>query len=174
MRIALARAPCYTIIYMEEHIISWVAAEYEHHEHSADWYWAVGIITVSLAIAFIIVGNMLLSIIILLGVGTLFFYSKHLPRTIEYKISRNGIRAGKVLYPWGTLHSFWILEKEESAKDYHRPKLLLISKKTFMPHIIIPLNEFILDDVRHVVSHLLPEEPYAEPFVERISRKIGF
>lgn len=159
---------------MEEHIISWVATEYEHREHSADWYWAIGIITVCLAIAFIIVGNMLLAIIILLGVGTLFFYSKHPPEVLEYKISRKGVRAGKVLYPWETLHSFWILEKDESAKDYHQPKLLLISKKTFMPHIIIPLNEFILDDVRHIVSHLLIEEPRVEPIIERISRKIGF
>ena len=36
--------------------IEWDAHEYEHKERSADWFWAVGIISVSMAVAAIIFG----------------------------------------------------------------------------------------------------------------------
>ena len=159
---------------MYDDTISWVAAEYEHQEHGADWYWALGIITVSLAIAFIIAGNMLLSVIIILGMGILLYYEKHPAPVVEYKISKAGIRAGKILYPWESLHSFWILQKEEDAKDYHAPKLLLVSKKHLMPHIVIPLTEFVLEDVHEIIGKMVPEEPRVEPLPDRLMRKLGF
>lgn len=159
---------------MDSYSISWINHEYEHREHSADWFWAVGIITVSLAVAFIIVGNILFSIILLIGVGLLLYYAKHPPEPKEYRISKNGIRAGDTLYPWETLHSFWIIEKEENAKDYHEPKLLLTSKKAMMTHIIIPLNEYIVDDVHEILYNMIPEEPRVEPLPDRLIRKLGF
>lgn len=159
---------------MEEYTISWVAPEFEHHEHSADWYWAVGIISVSLAVAFVIVGNMLLSIIIILGMSMLLFHAKHPPRVLEYKLSKKGVSAGNTLYPWETLSSFWILEGTENVKYPRQPKIILTSKKPLMPHIVIPLREFVLDEVHQSLSHMLPEEPQMEPLPERIMRKIGF
>lgn len=154
--------------------ISWVAPEYDHREHTADWYWAVGIVSVSLAVAFVIVSNTLLSIIILLGMGTLLAYAKHPPKNIEYEFSKKGIRAGKTLYPWETLDSFWILEGHSSANEQRVPKLLLISKKTFVPHIVILLNEFILEEVHQSLGHMLREEPQMEPLHDRLMRVIGF
>lgn len=161
-------------MYMDPDNIMWVAPEYEHHNHGADWYWAMGIITVSLAIAFVIVDNLLLSIIILLGMGTLLYYAKRGPRIIEFKISKSGILADKTLYSWKSLNSFFILEKEEGTKDYHEPKIMLISKKPFMTHIIIPINEYILEEVHATLAHMLPEVPHTEPLAERVARKLGF
>lgn len=154
--------------------ISWVAPEYDHREHATDWYWATGIISVSFAIAFVFLGNTLLSVIILLAMSTLLFYAKHPPKNIEYKISRKGISAGKMLYPWETLDSFWILEGHHGTKEYRAPKLLLVSKKTFMPHIVILLNEFMLEEIHQTMSHMLHEEPQMEPIHDRLIRKLGF
>ncbi len=158
----------------DDYIISWTAAEYEHREHGADWYWALGIISLSLALAFIIIGNMLLSIILLLGVGTLLFHTKTPPQNKDYECSKRGIRAGKTLYPWETLESFWILEGSEDVKYSHGPKILLTSKKPLMPHIVIPLSELIVNEVHRALSRTLPEEPQVEPLPERLMRKIGF
>lgn len=154
--------------------ISWVAPEYDHHEHSADWYWAVGIVSVSLAVAFVIVGNTLLSIIVILGMGTLLAHAKHPPKITEYKLSKKGVSAGETLYPWKTLDSFWVLEGDENAKYPHSPKILLTSKKTFMPHIVIPLAEHVIEEVHQFLAHMLHEEPQVEPLPERLMRKIGF
>lgn len=159
---------------MEDYALSWVAPEYEHREHSADWYWAVGIISISLAVAFVIVGNTLLSIIIILGMGSLLAYAKHPPKMTEYELSKKGISVGKTLYPWRTLESFWVLEGNEDAKYPHSPKIILTSKKRLMPQIIIPINEYIVDEVHQSLSHMLHEEHQVEPLPDRLMRKIGF
>lgn len=159
---------------MNEHAIVWVAPEYEHREHSADWFWAVGIISVSLAVAFVIVGNMLLSIIILVGMGMLLFYSKHPPRLVEYSLTKQGVKAGATLYPWETISSFWILEAVSNAKFHRDPKIIFTSKKAFMPHIVVPLNHAVIEDVHQTLLAILPEEHQMEPLPERLMRKIGF
>lgn len=157
-----------------DYTISWTAPEYDHHEHTADWYWAVGIVSVSFAIAFVIVGNTLLSIVLLLGMGTLLSYAKHPPQDTEYQLSKKGVRAGKTLYPWDTLDSFWILEGSHTEKRELAPKLLITSKKTFMPHIVIPLNAIVLAEVHQTMSHMIHEEPQVEPLHDRFMRVLGF
>ena len=164
----------YTILNMNDYNISWTAPEYEHHEHSAGWYWALGIISVSLAVAFVIVGNTLLSIIIILGMGTLLAYAKHPPRNIQCSLSKRGLKAGEKLYPWETLESFWVLEGSKEAKYSHDPKILLTSKKPLTPHIVVPLDESVIDDVHRSLARMLPEEPQVEPLPARLMRRIGF
>lgn len=159
---------------MNDHMISWSAPEYEHREHSADWYWALGIITVSLAIAFVILGNTLLSIIIVVGIGTLLLYAKQVPKNIDCTISKRGISAGKTLYPWESLASFWILERDDSARFSHGPKVLLTSKKQFMLPIVIPLPDSLVEEVHQTLGELLHESPQIEPLADRLMRAIGF
>lgn len=161
-------------LYMDEYTISWVAPEYEHREHDSDWYWAVGIISVSLAVAFVIIGNILLSIILLVGMGTILSHSRHYPKNVEYELSKKGVRAGKTLYPWETLDSFWIIEGHTKGVHEFSPKLLVTSKKTFMPHIVIPLSEFVLEEVHHLMSQMIHEVPQMEPPLDRLIRAIGF
>lgn len=157
-----------------DHRISWVAPEYDHVEHGADWFWALGIISVSLAVAFVIVGNSLLSIITLIGMGSLLFYSKHGPKMVEYELSKKGVRAGETIYPWESLESFWIVDGHDGSKQIHGPKILITSKKTLMHHIVIPLDELSLEEVHQAMAHMLPEEHQIEPFPDRLMRKIGF
>ncbi len=150
--------------------ITWLAPVHEHREHSADWYWSVIIITIALGVAFIIVGNILLSIIIILGVGTLLALSRHEPRVAEYELSRKGIRIDKTVYLWETLESFWILEETPTTTG----KILLTSKKTLMPHIVIPLDARRREEVHAALAHMLHEEPQIEPLPDRLMRWLGF
>lgn len=160
---------------MQQDSIIWRTIEHGHREQSTDWYWAVGIITVSLAIAFFIVGNSLLSIILLLGVGTLFVSSKRSPQTVECEISEQGIRTDRTLYPWQTLSSFWIHETVNQKTGIPTQLLLLTSKKSFMPQIIVPLgSEAPLKEIQAVLAHMLTEEPQTEPISHRIMQKLGF
>lgn len=155
--------------------LSWSAAEHEHQQHSQDWYWVVGIITVSLAIAFFILNNSLLSIILILGISILMVHTKTPPKILSYEISRKGVRAGKTLYLWDTLDSFWIQERTEKDKDFITSKLLLTSKKPLMPHIVIPISDSIdLEDLHAILSNKLEEVYQIEPLPDRIMRTLGF
>ncbi len=154
--------------------ITWFAPIHEHREHSADWYWAVSIIVVALAVTFFIVGNIFLSIIVILGVGTLLVHAKTTPRILEYEISSKGIRVDTKLYPWESLESFWILEESQSGEIHSGAKILLISKKLLMPHIVIPLDTDLTEEVHKALTQVLHEEPQVEPLPDRIMRKLGF
>lgn len=159
---------------MEHDRLLWSAPQYERYEHTADWYWVVGIITTALAIAFFIAGNMLLSLIIIIGVGTLLYHSKKEPTLIEYEISRKGIRVGKTFYRWDTLSSFWIVEKDDTARHPAPAKILLTAKKSFTTHIVIPFKDTDADEMHAILSQMLPEEFQIEPLPDRIMRKLGF
>lgn len=155
--------------------ITWEAFPYEHREHSADWYWAVGIIALSLAIAFFIMDNALLSIIIILGIGTFLIRAKNPPMLTKYALSSLGVHAGKTLHPWETLKSFWITATREKGAVQENHTLLLTPKKTLAIHIVIPLStETSLQEIHAALSHILPEEPQAEPVAYRLMRVLGF
>ena len=154
--------------------ISWQAPEHEHQEHTADWYWAVGIIAVSFSIGVFIVGNILFSVVILLGIGTLLVHAKTPPKIISCGLSRKGILAGKTLYSWESLESFCIIEEHRDENIYRGAKIILISKKPFMPHIVVPLDQNVAEDVHEALSQKLPEEPHQEPLPDRIMRRLGF
>lgn len=159
---------------MEEYRITWSAPEHEHRAHTADWYWAVGIITVSLAIAFILLGNILLSLILIIGIGSLLLHARNPSQMVEHEISRNGIRSGNKLRPWHTLEAFWILEEQTVNKIHISPKLLLISEKPYIPQIVIPLDNAPLKEIHHVLAKNLEEVPQVEPFANRLMRMFGF
>lgn len=159
---------------MNNERIVWSSPAYDHQEHHADWYWAVSIIAISLAVAFFILHNTLLSIIILIGVGTLLAYAKHPPEDVTYELSRKGILAGKTFYPWSTLESFWIIDEHHTEKEHTGAKLLITSKKPFMPHIVIPLTNAPIEEIHHTLSQMLEEELQIEPLADRVMRKLGF
>lgn len=159
---------------MEHDHLVWEASLYERYEHSADWYWVVGIITTALAIAFFIAGNILLSLVIIIGVATLLYHSKQEPVSIRYEISRKGIRAGKTLYRWDSLKSFWIVEQDETSRHPSPAKILLTSQKSFTPHIVIPFKDIDIEEMHQILSNMLPEEFQIEPLPDRIMRKLGF
>lgn len=159
---------------MDDYRLVWSAPAYEHRVHGTDWYVAVGIITVALAVAFFIVGNIALSLILLIGIGTLLVYARKEPHLIEYEISELGIRADTTLYRWESLDSFWILEQESVSAAHTSSKLFLTSKKTFMPHIMILLDNAPITEVHAAMESMLPAVPQNESLPEHLMHKLGF
>ena len=120
---------------MDQEKITWSAPEYIFREKTADWYWALGIMAVAGAITSYILGNILFSILIILGAFTVATYGARRPHTVEFEIDRRGIRSGVTLYPHSSLSSFWVVEGKEESK------IILQSNKALMPYIIIPIGD---------------------------------
>jgi hypothetical protein len=148
--------------------IEWDAYEYEHKERSPDWYWAVGIVAVSGAIASIIFGNIIFAILLLLSVFSLTLFVNRPPETVHVVLTEAGIQRGDVLYPYYTLHSFWIDD------DHPHKKIIVRSRKMFMPLIVVPLGDMNPDRVRTTLLRLLPEEFQSLPLLERVLEYFGF
>jgi len=149
--------------------LEWTAYEYEHKERGSDWFWAVGIISVSLAVASIIFGNIIFGILILVGAFTLSLYAKRSPEEISVLIDEEGVTRNKIRYLYESLASFWI------DLDHPHKKIIFRSKKMLMPLIIIPLADDVDSERLHrILSRQIEEEYHSLPIVEKILEYLGF
>ena len=157
--------------------IAWSAFEYHYHPKTNDWYWAVGIIAVSVAATSVIFGNILFAFFILISAFALCIVAARKPRLLSCEINDRGIVTDASLYPFTTLESFWVEDYahiRELDNPHHVPKVILKSKKLFMPYIILPIEAVEPDAVRDALLEFLPEEEHMEPLSQKIMERLGF
>jgi len=150
--------------------IKWEALEYEHRHRSPDWYWALGIIALSGAVAAIIFGNILFGILILIASFTMALFAARPPKMVSFEIGLRGVRIGKTFYPYTTLHSFYV----ETGHEGHTPAIYLRSKKPLSPHIVLPLPPGDPHLVRDFLLVHLHEEEHHDSFAEHFLAFFGF
>jgi len=147
----------------------WSALEYEYHEKTSDWFWALGIITLALFLSAIFLKSFLFGFLILLAGFSLALFGARKPNNINFKIDVQGIHIGETIYPYENLKSFWV--------DYQPPykkELIIESQKTFMPHINIMLGEADPVKIREYLLKFLKEEKIEEPLTLTIARFLKF
>ena len=149
--------------------IIWKAPEYEHRQKSKDWYWSVGIVGVSVAVASAILGNILFGLLIIIAFFALLLHSVKKPRVIEMEASEKGVRIESRLFPYQYLEGFWI---EESLMGR---KLLIKSKKLLSPLIVLPISsETSLDNLKNLLEEHMTSEYLQESFLEQLMERFGF
>jgi hypothetical protein len=149
--------------------VEWNALEHEHKQRSQDWFWAMGIVVLSLAIVSVILGNIIFAILIVVSAICLSLFINKDPDIVHASIDEIGITKDKTRYPFSTLESFWLEE------DHPHKKIILQSKKVFMPLIIVPVGDEVdLDKLHRILSKYLVEEYHSVPFVEVILEYLGF
>ena len=147
----------------------WETLEYEHKEKSSDWYWALGIIAVSIAITAVILDNVLFAVLILLGTFLAAVFATKKPDVIRCQINDRGVLINRTFYPYRELESFWVEDSFEGGE-----KLILKSRKTLMPHIIIPIADISPESAREALREFLEEEEMSEPLSQKIMELFGF
>jgi hypothetical protein len=149
--------------------IEWSAPEYEYHEKTSDWFWALGVITLALFLSAIFLGSFLFGLLVLLAGFSLALYGARKPNVVNFKIDVQGIHIGNTIYNYENLKSFWL--------DYQPPyikELIIESQKTFMPHINIMLGDIDPLKVREYLLKFLKEEKIEEPLTATIARFLKF
>ncbi len=149
--------------------ISWEAFEYKQKQRTTDWYWAVIVITLAIFIISIVLHDALFGILILIGAAILVLFSIREPRLFRVTMDKRGITAHSDVYPFATLEEFWVDISEEDS-----PKILLKSKKTFSPLIVIPISDYDHLDIRDFLLQYLPENEIHEPLSQKIMERLGF
>lgn len=149
--------------------ITWEALEHRHIDKTSDWFWAVGIIAIAMSVVFIILNNVLFSVVILLGGATMILFGHRKPHMVQYEISVRGVRVNNEFHPYDTLETYSI--DEECPEG---PQLLLQSKQLFMPLLVIPLPVEYLDDIDMLLGQKLVETHMHEPLSHRLLELFGF
>jgi hypothetical protein len=148
--------------------LTWSAYEHEHVERSGDWFWALGITAVCIAIASALFGDVLFGLVILGGAGIIALLAFHPPQRTEFEISGDGIRVGRDLHAWDSVISFWVDETGDA------PILLVDTVKFLAPNIIIPLDGVEIDAVHALMTEHAEERFMREPIAHKMLEFLGF
>lgn len=147
---------------------TWQAPEYHHTPKTADWFWGVAIVSITIAIISALIGDVLFGIFVVLAAFTMAIFAHRPPRTVTVQMGTRGILVEKKLYLYNEIESFWI-ELEE-----RQPKILFKSKRFWMPYILVPLGDMHPDDIGDFLLHFLPETEHKEPLLQRLLEDVGF
>ncbi len=149
--------------------ISWQVYEHMDKERSVDWYWAVIIIALSIAIIAFLLNNGFFAILIIIGTALLLTHTTKQARLFEISLDQRGLTIGKDRFPFVHLDSFWV-----DVTDEENPMIIFRSKKPFMPLLIVPLDDYHHLDIRDFLLQYLEEKEMHEPLSHKIMDKLGF
>ncbi|MEI7709357.1 MAG: hypothetical protein WCI76_01430 [bacterium] len=154
--------------------LTWSAFEYEEKERSTDWFWALGIIVVTSAVASIIFGNYFFAALLLLGGALLGFFSVKKPEIITYELNDQGLKIRTLVYSYDRIKSFWVQNSTEGENGLE-PLLFVKSERIFMPIVSIVINDDIANDVHEIfLAKNVPEEEMKEHPSIQIMERLGF
>ena len=151
--------------------IKWRAHEYFHQEKSNDWYWGLGVISISGAVISIILGNTLFAIVIVLFAFAASMQAHRPPKMLDFELSPRGLVIDHILYPYSTLEAFSITEQHLHKPD---PQILVKSKKALMPYLHVPVEEHDIEDIRNYLLQHIKEEELHESILEKLLEYFGF
>lgn len=154
------------LISMKKEVI-WQAHEHNHTSKSADWFWVLGILAVSISIVAILFRNFFFALLILVAAFTLALLAKRVPRTMQFKLDEQGLLVGTQLYTWKTIQVYRITSPETS------PILLIGTTKIFSPHLSIPIPIHKVEDIRTILSKNVKEGEINEPASHKIIEFFG-
>lgn len=148
--------------------ITWQTFDRIHTNKTNDWYWIVGIVTITIAVISILLNNIIFAILIIVASFTLTLRATKKPEILDIVINKTGVQMGKIFFPYSNLEAYWV-----ETRDHH-PRIILKSKKTFMPFISILLEETDPEEVDHFLSNYLKNEEHTEPLFEKLLIYLGF
>ena len=148
--------------------LKWNTFEHEHIERGNDWYWALGIVAVSIALTAIILHNIFFGLLIIVAAVSLGLISSSPPDLSHIELSDRGIRVNGVLHRWDHIISFWV-EDEHTG----RPLLLVDTTKFLSPNLIIPIEGVEPSHVRALLKEHAKEKHMHEPMAHKILDFLG-
>ena len=152
----------------EDANISWSMPEYEDKYRSPDWFWALGIVAVTIAITSIIYSNYFFAILILISAGLLGFFAVKEPDMIEYTLDKKGLRIKDHIYLFENIKSFYV-QKE------HKPTLFIKTTRFYIPIISMPIEINLTDKIKEkFLENKIKEEEMKEHVSEKIMDSLGF
>src|SRR5258708_724375 len=120
----------------EGQIMRWSGHEHEHIERGSDWFWALAIVTLCIAVVAILLHDVLFALLIVLAATVIGILATMRSDATEFEVSDRGVRVGRELHRYDEILAFWV-EDEHDA-----PPILLIDTVKFMsPNIVIPIED---------------------------------
>ena len=147
-------------------LFEWEGREHDYNPKDADWYWALGIITVAGVVAALLFGNYLLALLFIIAAAAFALHAAKEPPLHRFRLVERGIMIGDELHPFEHMTSFSVLEDIEGEFP---PMLSVKTTSWLSPHLIIPLQGVDVDAVYAYFLHHVDEEEHHHTFVDLVA-----
>lgn len=146
----------------------WQAPEFEMYERDNKWYLYITLILLAIVVYAIYSNSPVMAItFILIGVVGYIYINKE-PRVLDFMITTDGILAGKEIYEFDSLNSFWIFYEPDE------PQIIsLHTKSHLVPYVHIPIGQEDPVRLREIILDYIPEKKQKPGLLETLERIIG-
>ena len=145
----------------------WTTDEFEWFPKTGLWYGGLASVTFLLGVIGVVARSYFFVGFVVIASLLVFYYARRKPDRISFSITREGVQAGKRMYPYRDLKSFWIFDRSG------RRSLSLETKSTLNPSVLIPLGDVSSDEVEDYLERIISREEHTEGMYDRIMRGIG-
>lgn len=142
-------------------LYSFTTKEHTHYERSIDFYWAVGIIGVVLAVLAFILKDALFGVLIIIGFFLYGYSSYKKPVDVDVVITNKDITIGDDKFIIAKVSAYRILDIGDE-KD-----VVFLIKRTYQPRVSVTLPEGIADSLKNALNQILEEDTTIVPHVGR-------
>lgn len=150
-------------------VLRWSAYEHEHVERDSDWYWALGIAAVSIAITSILFRDFFFAVLILVAAATIAMLARTPAEIAEFELSERGVRINGKLHRYSEILAFWVEDEHAHARAH----LLLDTTKVLSPNFIIPIEHMDPAVIRAYLKQHVKERHMKEPLSHKILEFLG-
>lgn len=151
--------------YNKDILMSWTAPEFEVYEKSFWWYIIAAILDISIVAYALISNNPIMAItFILVGIVGYIYLQKD-PQMIKFAITPDGVIAGKEIYPFENMYSFWIFYEPPHVKT-----LSLHTKAGMFPYVHIPIDDQDPVKIHSLLTEYIPEIKQEHSIIDSIER----
>lgn len=151
-----------------EMALRWSAYEHDNIERGNDWYWALGIVALSVAVTSILFGDFLFALLIVVAGGTLAMMARTPAQLAHFELSDRGIRINGKLHRFDEVLSFWVEDEHDG-----RPLLLVDTTKILSPNMIIPIETIDPALIRAFLKEHAEEKHMKEPMAHKVLEFFG-
>lgn len=150
----------------EDVLAHWRTREFEQPQRSKKWHLFAALFLVLIISFAVYMDAMVMAItFILIGIVGYIYMGKE-PRVLDFMITRDGILAGKELYNFKNLESFWIFYEEDL-------KVISIHTDGYLaPYVHIPLADQDPVEVRDILLKYIPEVEQEWTLIDRLEKLI--
>jgi hypothetical protein len=149
-------------------LLHWRAPEYEKYERGKKWYLYVALVLLAIIGYAVYTDSPIMAItFVLIGVVGYIFLNRD-PQTIDFAVTGDGIIAGREMYDFDAIKSFWIFYEPHDIKV-----VSLHTKSILMPFVHIPIHDEDPVEIRRVLLEYIPEAKQDPSLVDTFERLIG-
>jgi hypothetical protein len=146
-------------------LMHWQAPEFEVYEQDKKWLTYIAL-ALAVIIGYAVYQNSLIMAITFILIGVVgYIYIDKEPRTIDFMITYDGIVAGKEIFEYENIKSFWIFYEADGKKV-----ISLHMNGGIMPYVHIPIHNEDPVQIREALLQNLHEIKQGHNFVDTLER----